>query len=192
MCAQRGEITCFSKGYIIVVFYSQMSTAFDSLFSNIWNSLDDILLCVSVFMISRILTTGLKKCLHGYFNTSKFVAQLTEFLTMSIIVIFLLGHLCNPTILDSVFGGVSIGVGYAFQPYIISFFTGMMIRTEDVLSIGDTLNVQGVEGVVEHIGMFYVCLDDGQYIPNTVFQSSGFKVQKRVQKRNERRRKGDE
>ena len=152
------------------------STSFQSLFSKIWNSLDDILLCVGMFMIARIFAKCLKWSLHMYFDTSKFVSQFVEFIFMAIINIFLLSHLCSPAILQALFGGVSIGIGYAFQPYIISFFTGMMIRTENVIKIGDTVTVQGQTGEIEHIGMFYVHLKDGSCIPNAVFQSSGFNV----------------
>jgi len=154
-------------------------TTFESLFSSVWNALDDILLSAGVFLITRILTRVLKYSLHSYFDTSKFVAQLVEFFTMTIVVVFLLSHLCSPVVVQSLFGGLSIGVGYAFQPYIISFFTGMMIRAEGMMGPCDKVDVQGQEYVIDHIGMFYVQMTDGTYIPNTAFQSSGFRVVKR-------------
>lgn len=152
---------------------------FESLFSSVWNSLDDILLSVGVFLIMRILTRVLKYSLHSYFDTSKFVAQLVEFFTMTIVAVFLLSHLCSPDVVQSLFGGLSIGVGYAFQPYIISFFTGMMIRAEGMMGPRDKVTVQGQDHMIDHIGMFYVHMVDGTYIPNTAFQSSGFRVEKR-------------
>ena len=158
------------------------STSFQSLFENIWNSLDDILLCIGMFMISRIIAKCLKWSLHEYFDTTKFVSQLVEFTFMTIVNIFLLSHLCSPGILQALFGGVSIGIGYAFQPYIISFFTGMMIRTEHVFQKGDQITVQGQSGQVEHIGMFYVHLKDGSCVPNAIFQSSMFNVNKKTRK----------
>ena len=36
--------------------------------------------------------------------------------------------------LASATGGIAIGVGYAFQPYIISIFNGLMIHNDDVIN----------------------------------------------------------
>jgi len=158
------------------------SSSFQILFTSIWNSLDDILLCIGMFMIARIIAKSLKWSLHEYFDTSKFISQMVEFLFMAIVNIFLISHLCNQAILQALFGGVSIGIGYAFQPYIISFFTGMMIRAENVFGKNDQITVQGQSGEVEHIGMFYVHLKDGSYVPNAIFQSAIFSVKQKQKK----------
>ena len=155
------------------------SSSFQTLFTTIWNSLDDILLCIGMFMIARIIAKALKWSLHEYFDTSKFISQVVEFLFMTIVNIFLISHLCNQAILQALFGGISIAIGYAFQPYIISFFTGMMIRAENVFGPGNQITVQGLSGEVEHIGMFYVHLKDGSCVPNAIFQSAIFSVKKK-------------
>lgn len=158
------------------------SSSFQSLFETIWNSLDDILLCIGLFMIARIVAKTLKWSLYEYFDTSKFVSQIVEFLFMTIVNIFLISHLCSQAILQALFGGISIGVGYAFQPYIISFFTGMMIRAENVFGKNDQITIQDQSGEVEHIGMFYTHLKNGSCVPNAIFQNAIFSVKKKDRK----------
>ena len=65
--------------------------------------------------------------------------------------------------------GIAIGVGYAFQPYIISMFNGLMLHNDNLINDKKYLDIhsQGISGArVKSIGLFNTILQDhtGNYI----------------------------
>ena len=95
-----------------------------SLFERIWNSLDDILVCFGIFLVFAQVSKSMYGCLRNYFSLSFYVSQAVHFLLLSTIVIFLIGHLVGTETAISFLGGLSIGLGYALQPYIVSLLAG--------------------------------------------------------------------
>ena len=159
-----------------------MWASFELLFTSIWNTLDDILLCLAVFLVALYVSKQLAWVIHLYFGWGMFSAQISQSLFLGCVIIFLLTHLLGTATATTLFGGLSIGVGYALQPYIIAFYTGIMIRSENTLKPGDRIRVKGQVFNVSYVGMFYVrCLDNTGFeiqFPNTMFSSTPFAVQR--------------
>ena len=83
--------------------------------------------------------------------------------------------------MTSILGGFSIGIGYALQPYIISFLAGSTLRM--TLVKGKVILFNGQKLTVEHLGLLYVCAKhDGikTYIPNAYFQSVPLTVEEKT------------
>jgi len=70
-------------------------------------------------------------------------------------------HLVGDDIIKHASAGIAIGVGYAFQPYIISMFNGLMLHNDNLINSKKWLDVpsQGIQGAaVENIGLFNTVL----------------------------------
>jgi hypothetical protein len=74
------------------------------------------------------------------------------------------------------FGLIATGFAFAIRDVILSYIAWFILLTKKPFKIGDYINVEGVEGLVKHIGMFYVLLDDSPEtyedfykVPNKIF-----------------------
>lgn len=149
---------------------------------NIWTSLDDVLLCVGALLLAVTISKYVHWILSEYFVTSSFAAQLTHVLVLGGAAVSILTHLFGDGVSKTIFGGFSIGVGYAMQPYVVSIITGCMLRGSDMLSSGQRVQMSGKTFVVKDVGLYYTSLHvDNQpgsvtYFPNTAFQSGSFTV----------------
>lgn len=73
-------------------------------------------------------------------------------------------------------GLIATGFAFAIRDVILSYISWFILLTKKPFKIGDYIYVEGIEGLVKHIGMFYVLLDDSPEtyedyykIPNKVF-----------------------
>ncbi len=74
------------------------------------------------------------------------------------------------------FGLIATGFAFAIRDVILSYIAWFILLTKKPFKIGDHIKIEGVEGLVKHIGMFYVLLDDSPEtyedfykIPNKMF-----------------------
>src|SRR3989339_982278 len=74
------------------------------------------------------------------------------------------------------FGLITTGVAFALRDFILSFFSWVVLLRKKPFRIGDYIRIGEDEGVVKHIGTFYVTLDktpdlpsDFTKIPNKTF-----------------------
>ena len=158
----------------------------DILLNSIWTSLDDILVCVGMFIVAQVFSGYCSWSLQTYFHCSHYISQSIHFIILFMVFIFLVGHLIGSDTATSLFSGFSIGLGYAMQPYIVSLLAGATFRSTGMFKAGDKLRIQGGEYELEHIGLIYVCASDSTgysvYFPNAVLarNSVGVKKQKKL------------
>ncbi|MDK2911369.1 MAG: MscS family rane protein [Methanolobus sp.] len=74
------------------------------------------------------------------------------------------------------FGLIATGFAFAIRDVILSYIAWFILLTKKPFKIGDYISIEGVEGLVKHIGMFYVLLDDSPEtyedffkVPNKIF-----------------------
>ena len=154
---------------------SEEST-FTKLFTTVWTSLDDIFLCVGILLVSFPLLGSCSASIHHYFKYSMYVSQAVHFITVGIVVAFLLGHLVGEKVSISLFGGFSVGVGYALQPYIVSLLSGAAYYSSNIITEGDEIMIDKKKYKVIENGILYICAKDMTenmvvYLPNSMFQN---------------------
>ena len=150
-----------------------------TLFERIWESLDDIIVCVGMLLLSSKISRAFHSCLRVYFEMSEYVSQSVHFLLMFVMVAFLLGHLVGAETAQSLFGGFSIGIGYALQPYIVSLVAGGTFIFTRILRSGDQLTINGNTVLVDHVGLLYVAAKNDKqitYFPNAMMAQHPFSV----------------
>ena len=155
-------------------------SSFTHLFTKIWSSLDDILLCFGVLLVSVPFFFACSKGMHQYFKCSIYLSQLSNFVAVGGVLIFLLGHLLGDQVAVSLFGGFSVGLGYAMQPYIVSLLSGATYYSSSMISEGDQILLDNKKYVVIDNGILYICAKDSKdntvvYLPNSMFESSPLK-----------------
>ena len=158
---------------------SAPSTSLTKLIETVWYSLDDILVCVGVFIVAHLISESVFRCLKYYFRWSIFVAEASKFVILFATSVFLIGHLVGPNTANSLFGGFSIGLGYAMQPYIVSLLAGGTFRSSGMLQHGDLLKVGDNVMVIDHVGLLFVTTKKEKfttYFPNSVLAARPFSV----------------
>jgi len=158
-----------------------MFDSFESLFSNIASSMDDLFIAATTFVVLRVVSSWLYWCMYRYFRLSAYMSETVNFLMWLLLSVFVVNHVFGTEISTSLFSGFSIGMGYAFQPYIVSMFTGLcngfMIRQ------GDTILLNDKAVVVKKLTLFYVVVACGEYqtyVPHSFFASTPLKVRSQL------------
>ena len=96
-------------------------------------------------------------------KSSLFTAQTVKLSLQVFIGVISFVHLVGNDIIKHASAGIAIGVGYAFQPYIISMFNGLMLHNDNLINSKKFLDVpsQGISGAqVKSIGLFNTILED--------------------------------
>jgi len=151
----------------------------DTLLTTIWHSLDDIFVCVGVFLVARVLASAVSSSLSGYFRTSRYISEIAHFGIVFVSVVFLVNHLIGASTARSIFGGFSIGFGYAMQPYIVSIIAGASFRSGAMFRAKDTIKIGGDVYTVDHVGLLYLCAskdDFKTYFPNSLLVQSSIGI----------------
>lgn len=152
-----------------------MYDSFETLFLNIWASLDDVFICVTMAIVLRVISQWLYWCLASYFHLSTYLSDSINFLFLGTISVFLLNHLFGPEIAVALFSGLTIGMGYAFQPYIISLFTGLYNKSSGLVQKGDRILFNNKTVRVTSVTLLHVIVSGEVgdiYIPHAYFQST--------------------
>jgi hypothetical protein len=152
-----------------------MYDSFETLFVNIWGSLDDVFICVAMAIVLRVVSQWLYWCMASYFHLTIYMSDSINFLFLGTLSVFLLNHLFGPTVAVSLFSGLTIGMGYAFQPYIISLFTGLYNKSSGLTMNGDKILFNGKPATVTSVTLLHVVVRNevgDVYIPHAFFQST--------------------
>ena len=158
-----------------------MFDSFSTLLTSIWNSLDDVLICVCLFALAMKVSRMLYWCTEEYFSPKR-VRGRSCFCIMDwysyCVSVFPFNW---RTVAVSLFSGFSIGIGYAMQPYITSVVSSAAMKAMFKLERGDTLRMNDIDYEVHHVGLLYVCTKHDKYwtyFPVTRFLSTPFSVHK--------------
>ena len=156
-----------------------MYDSLQTLFITIWESLDDVFICVTMAIVLYIVSQWLYWCLSSYFDLSTYLSGSINFLFLGTISVFLLNHLFGPDIAVALFSGLSIGMGYAFQPYIISLFTGLYNKSSGLVQKNDKILFNNKTVTVTSVTLLHIVVRSDVadnvtdiYIPHAFFQST--------------------
>src|ERR1019366_1577279 len=88
--------------------------------------------------------------------------------------LFTLHTLSVPVTIFTVLGGaLAVGIGFGSQNLVNNFISGILVMVERPFSVGDYIEVSGISGQVETIGIRSTIMRTGQnavtVIPNTTF-----------------------
>ena len=158
-----------------------MYASFEIIFTNIAASMDDLFIGATSFIVLRVLSSWLYWCMHSYFRLSAYISEVVNFILWLVLSVFIINHLFGSEVSTSLFQGFSIGMGYAFQPYIVSMFTGLC--NGFMIKKGDIILYNNKEVVVSKLTLFYVTVKSGDfisYIPHRVFSSSPLHVKSKL------------
>ena len=166
------------------------TNTFTNFFTTVWSSLDDILLCLGVALVSVPVLFACSNGIHIYFETSVYIAQTINFFCLFSLFAFVLGHLVGDNVAVSIFGGFSVGIGYALQPYIVSLLSGITYYSSSMLKEGDLIVLKGSKYRIKSTGVLYIIAEELEktpdspmssepsltvYLPNSMFQNMELK-----------------
>ncbi|MCL7968764.1 MAG: mechanosensitive ion channel [marine benthic group bacterium] len=98
-----------------------------------------------------------------------FLAGLVYFLILAFVLLAVLGLFGIPTTsIIAVLGAASLAVGLALQGTLANFASGVMLLLFRPFQIGDFIEVGGVSGVVETIGVFSTVLNTPDNVRITI------------------------
>lgn len=138
-----------------------MWSTFTHVADSIVSEIDDFALVIFILIVGNKLSQTLYSFIHKFLKLDLLYAEAVkvslQVFLFSICAIQLLGA----ETLRSASAGIAIGVGYAFQPYVISIFNGLMIHNDNVMGKGKTISILGLNisnARVESIGLFNTTL----------------------------------
>jgi small conductance mechanosensitive channel len=100
---------------------------------------------------------------------SKFLASATRVIIIALVAIICLGKLgISITPLVAAIGALSLGAGLALQGLLSNYGAGFNIILSRTFVVGDTIEVQGVRGIVTDIHLAYTELMDEDQVKITI------------------------
>ena len=146
-----------------------MWSTFKDCLDTILSNLDDFAVIIFILIVGNKLADLLYKFLANFMKSSLVTAQSVKLSLQVFIGVISFIHLVGDDIIKHASAGIAIGVGYAFQPYIISMFNGLMLHNDNLINDKKYLDIhsQGISGArVKSIGLFNTILQDhkGNYI----------------------------
>lgn len=161
-----------------------MWTTFRELLDSIISNIDDFFVIILIAIIGNKLASFLYTFLYNFMKLSLFTSQTVKISLQIFIFSTCLIQLLGGETLASATGGIAIGVGYAFQPYIISIFNGLMIHNDDIINEKKWVSLlsSNVTGSVHSVGLFNTILKDKNgddiLISNSMLTRGAVKVMK--------------
>ena len=140
-----------------------MWTTFKDCLDTILSNLDDFAVIIFILIVGNKLANLIYRFLANFMKTSLFTAQSVKLSLQVFIGVISFVHLVGDDIIKHASAGIAIGVGYAFQPYIISMFNGLMLHNDNLINSKKWLDVpqSGINGArVKSIGLFNTILED--------------------------------
>ena len=140
----------------------------------------NIALAIIIFMVGKWLASALTNLVVKHLTKSKmddiligFVTSITKSILLLFVVIAALNQLgIDTTSLIALLGAAGLAVGLALQNSLQNFAAGVMLIVFRPFKAGDFVELAGVAGVVENIGIFSSVLRTGDnrelIIPNGV------------------------
>lgn len=129
---------------------------FTLIFNSIWSSLDDLLICIGIIIVTVPIVLAIGDTTHSYFKLSLYVSQMIKTSLLAFIFIYLLGYTAGETTSVSLLQGLSIGVGYALQPYIVSLLSGLTFFSTGMIKVGDSIIVEDRSYTIISNGIMYI------------------------------------
>ena len=136
----------------------------DSLYRALWQFANgflrfSVVLIIGVLIV-KIILVSIKKMLvkSKVDHTAKtFLFSLLRVILFGIVVITALGTAgVNISSLITALGAAALTAGLAFQDTLKNFVSGMIILLSRPFTAGDLIEIEGVEGYVKSIRIFYV------------------------------------
>lgn len=116
------------------------------------------------YLISRKLSGAVERLMLAQkidVTLSRFVSNSLYAILLTLVVLIALGKLgISITPLIAAVGAVSLGAGLALQGMLANYAAGFTIILTRPFVVGDTINVQGVTGVVDKVTLPYTLLVD--------------------------------
>lgn len=111
---------------------------------------------------------GIESGIAAAYQTLAFYALMVIFLLYALRLVNI------PLTVFTVLGGVvAIGVGFGSQNIVNNFISGLILLTERPIKVGDLVDVAGLQGIVERIGLRSVHILSGDnthmIVPNSAF-----------------------
>jgi len=104
-----------------------------------------------------------------------FFSSMAYYVTLAVVVIAVLSLFgIETTSLVAVLGAAGLAVGLALQGTLSNFAAGVMLLVFRPVRIGDFVEVAGVAGVVQEIGLFSIVLHTGDNVRITIPNSGVF------------------
>lgn len=148
----------------------------------VWDHADDIFVSTALLIVVSILASWVYTFIHHYLGKSVFFAESIYFFIVLVFVIMVAAQLFGKGTADYLLSGIGIGVGYAFQPYLVAVFNGIILHVEKMFKKGNDVKIYGagIRGNVVSVGIFYTTLKGSEgeliYVPNQVFDTNSFSV----------------
>ena len=141
-----------------------MWKAFESIGSGMWENADDVLVSIILIIIGNIIASLIYYFTKEFLKTGVLFAQIIKITFQLFIIVICVVQIIGQDVVSHFTGGISIGLGYALQPYIISIFNGLMVHNDhDVVPKKTRISLPS-EGItnayVESIGLFNTVLKE--------------------------------
>lgn len=144
----------------------------------LWKLLSGIVLLAVGYLVSRRASREVEKrvLIHMPIEESLRYTfrQLIFYFLLFITTLFTLRALNVPITIFTVLGGaLAVGIGFGSQNLVNNFISGLLVMAERPMRVGDFIEVEGVSGKVDNIGIRSTTIRNMQNvlvtIPNTVF-----------------------
>lgn len=141
-----------------------MWKAFQSIGTDMWENADDVLVSIILIIIGNVIASIIYYFTKEFLKTGVLFAQIVKITFQLFIIVICVVQVIGEDVVSHFTGGISIGLGYALQPYIISIFNGLMVHNDhDVVPKKTRISLPS-EGItnayVESIGLFNTVLKE--------------------------------
>ena len=134
-----------------------------SILGGIMSIVKAVVLLIIVWMVAGWARRGSQRAFEkGSFDVtlSKFISNLLRWAILLLGVLAILGIFgVETTSFAAVLAGAGLAIGMAFSGTLSSFASGVLLLTFRPFQVGQVVNVAGVTGKVEEIGIFTTTMD---------------------------------
>lgn len=138
-----------------------MWSTFTQVANSVVSEIDDFALVIFLLIVGNKISQALYSFIHKFLKLPLLYAQAVKMSLQVFLFSICAIQLLGAETLRSASAGIAIGVGYAFQPYIISIFNGLMIHNDNVMAKGKIISIPGLNILnarVDSIGLFNTAL----------------------------------
>lgn len=137
-----------------------------------------IILAAIVFFVGRWVITWIRKLIDRFLDRRKIEKTVKSFLdslaniTFKIVLFLLIANILglSMTSFAAILAAVGLAVGMAMKDNLSNFAGGVMLLINKPFKVGDHIIAQGMDGIVQAIGILYTILLTGDnrtiFIPN--------------------------
>ncbi len=145
---------------------------------SLWKLFSGIMLLAVGYLVSRKASREFEKRVLVHMPIEESLRytfrQLIFYFLLFITTLFTLRALNVPITIFTVLGGaLAVGIGFGSQNLVNNFISGLLVMAERPMRVGDFIEVEGVSGQVENIGIRSTTIRTLQNvmitIPNTIF-----------------------